>query len=69
MGFAVAFSVGLYLMVTYHKQGPRDPGDARAMLAMGLILIGSCLGAIGGLAAGIIFCVRLARRKPSIRAN
>jgi len=68
VGIILGFSVGLYLMLTYHKQGPRDPADAPAMVAMGLILIGSCLGAIGGLAVGIIFCVRLARRKPSIQS-
>ena len=65
VGIVVGFLVGLYLMLTYHKQGPRDPGDAPAMVAAGVILIGSCLGAVGGLAAGITFCVRLARRKPS----
>ena len=67
VGFVVSFSVGLYLMLSYHKQGPRDPGDAPAMVAVGLILIGSCLGAVCGLAVGIISCLRLARRKPSIQ--
>ena len=67
-GILISVSVGLYLMFTYHKQGPRDPGDAPAMVAMGLILIGMCLGAIGGLAVGLIFCVRFARRQSAIQS-
>jgi hypothetical protein len=67
VGFLCSFLVGLYLMASYHKQGPNDPTDAPAMLAMGLMLIAVCLGAIVGLTVGVIFCVRLARRKPSIQ--
>jgi hypothetical protein len=64
VGLSGGFSVGLYLMVSYHRQGPNDPADAPAYVAMGLMFFGTCLGAIGGLLVGIIRCVRLARHKP-----
>ena len=51
------------LALGYHRHGPSDPDDAPVYVAMGLMLVGACLGAITGFAIGIIFCVRLARRK------
>jgi len=68
-GILISVSVGLYLMFTYHKQGPGDPADAPAYVAMGLMFIGACLGALGGLAVGLIFCVRFARRQSSIQST
>jgi hypothetical protein len=38
-------------------------------VAMGLMLVGACLGAITGLAIGVIFCVRKARRKALIESH
>ena len=63
VGLVLSFSVGLGLMLSYHREGPSDPADAPAMLAMGIMLIAVCVGAIVGLIVGIIFCVRLARRE------
>jgi hypothetical protein len=65
VGFFGSFLVGLYLMQSYHKYGPNDPADAPAMVAMGLILLGTGAGAVVGLVIGVIRCVRLARRKPA----
>lgn len=63
VGCIGGLSVGWLLALGYHKQGPSDPGDAPAYVAIGLMLLGACLGAITGFATGIIFCVRLTRRK------
>jgi hypothetical protein len=63
LGFLSGYSLGWYLALSYHKLGPDDPADAPAMVAVGLIFLGACLGAIVGLFIGTIFCVRLARRK------
>lgn len=40
-----------------------DPADAPVYVAMGLMLVGTCLGAVIGSAIGIVYCVRLTRRK------
>jgi ABC-type nitrate/sulfonate/bicarbonate transport system permease component len=63
VGIVGGFSVGLFLMLSYHKQGPSDPADGPAYVTMGLIFLGACVGAIVGLVIGIIYCVRLARRR------
>lgn len=63
VGCIGGLSLGWLLALGYHRQGPSDPGDAPAYVAIGLMLLGACLGAISGFAIGIIFCVRLARRK------
>jgi hypothetical protein len=63
VGCIGGFSLGWLLALGYHRHGPSDPGDAPVYVAMGLTLVGACLGAITGLAIGIIFCVRLERRK------
>ena len=68
VGVFVGFCVGWYLMLSYQKQGPNDPADAPAMVAMGLMFLAVGLGAIVGLTVGVIFCVRLARRKTAIQA-
>ncbi len=65
VGVFVGFCMGWYLIVGYHKQGPNDPADAPAMVATGLMFLLVCLGALVGLTVGVIFCVRLARRKSS----
>jgi len=54
--------LGWFLALGYHKQGPSDPGDAPAYVTLGLIMVGTCLGAIVGLAIGIIYSIRLVRR-------
>jgi hypothetical protein len=61
--------LGWLLALGYHRQGPSDPGDAPAYVAIGLTMVGAFLGAIAGLTIAIIFCVRLARRKALIQSN
>jgi ABC-type antimicrobial peptide transport system permease subunit len=63
VGFLSGWSLGWYFALGYHKHGPSDPADAPAMVAIGLMFLGACLGAIVGLVIGTIFCVHLARRK------
>ena len=60
-------ALGWLLAFGYHKRGPSDPADAPIYVAMGLMLVGACLGVLIGLVVGIILCVRVARRKPSIQ--
>ena len=55
-------AAGWLLSLGYQRQGPSDPGDAPAYVAMGLALVGSCIGAVAGLVVGIMFCVRRLRR-------
>lgn len=55
--------LGWVLALGYRRHGPSDPGDAPLYVAMGLMLIGACLGAVVGFFIGIIICVRMARRK------
>ena len=62
-GIVGGFSVGLYLIFSYHKQGPSDPADGPAYVTMGRIFFGARIGAIVGLVIGIINCVCLARRR------
>lgn len=47
----------------YYRQGPSDPGHAPVYVALGLALVGTCVGAMLGLLIGAIYSVRLARRK------
>jgi hypothetical protein len=62
VGCIGGLSLGWLLALGHHNHGP-GPDDAPAYVAVGLSLIGAFLGAIIGFAIGIIFCVRLARRK------
>lgn len=62
IGFLGGLSLGWYWGLSYHRQGPSDPGDAPAYVTMGLLLIGASFGAVFGLVLGIILCVRVARR-------
>jgi hypothetical protein len=63
VGCISGITLGWLLALGYHKQGPSDPGDAPVYVAIGLTMLGGCLGAIVGLVVGIIFSVRMARRK------
>jgi ABC-type nitrate/sulfonate/bicarbonate transport system permease component len=69
VGAVGGLSLGWLLMLGYHKRGPSDPGDAPVYVAMGLTMLGACLGAIAGLAVGIIYAVPLARRKALDRST
>src|SRR5215471_21729720 len=55
--------LGWFLALGYHKHGPSDPGDAPVYVALSLMLVGACLGAIAGVFVGIIYSVRLAHPK------
>ena len=61
MGCFGGLSLGWLLVLGHHKHGP-GPDDAPVYVAAGLALVGACLGAIAGLAVGIVYSVRLARR-------
>jgi len=63
VGCIGGLSLGWLLALGYRKHGPSDPGDAPLYVGMGLMLVGACLGAVIGFTIGIIYCVRLARRK------
>jgi hypothetical protein len=63
VGCIGGLSLGWLPALGYHKQGPADPADAPVYVAMGLMLVGACLGAVTGFIIGIIICVRVARRK------
>jgi hypothetical protein len=66
VGCVGGLSLGWLLALGYHRHGPSDLGDAPVYVAMGLMLVGACLG---GLAIGVIFCVRKARRKALIESH
>ena len=76
-GFVGCFggmALGWLLALGYHRQGPSDPGDAPAYVALGLMFVGALAGAVAGLIVGIILCVRSARRNAadssmSIKSN
>jgi len=57
-GLALAWLLAL----GYHRHGPSDPGDAPVYVAMGLMLIGVCVGAIAGFIIAVVYSVRLARK-------
>lgn len=58
--------LGRVLALGFRRHGPCDPGDASLYVAMGLVEIGACVGAITGCIIAVVYCVRLARRrKPS----
>jgi len=63
VGCIGGLALGWLLALSYHEHGPSDPADAPLYVAMGLMLVGACLGAVIGFAIGIIYCVRLTRRK------
>jgi len=60
-GGVTGFLVGWLLAFTYHKHD-HGPNDAPVYVALGLMLIGAGLGAVGGLAVGIFYGVRLNRQ-------
>lgn len=53
--------LGWLLAFGYHRRGPSDPADAPVYVAMGLIFLGACVGAVAGFIIGIIYSVRLAK--------
>lgn len=56
-------SLGWLLALSYHRRGPSDPGDAPVYFAIGLALIGAWVGAVAGLIVGMIYSVRLAKKR------
>jgi membrane associated rhomboid family serine protease len=69
LGCIGGLSLGWLLALGYHRHGPSDPGDAPVYVSMGLMLVGACLGALAGFVIGVIYCVRLARRKALNRSS
>jgi hypothetical protein len=67
VGCIGGLTLGWLLAFGYHKRGSSGPADAPVYVAMGLMLVGACLGALIGLVVGIILCVRMARHKPPIQ--
>jgi ABC-type antimicrobial peptide transport system permease subunit len=65
VGCLCGLSLGWLLALGYHRHGPSDPGDAPAYVAIGLVLVGTILGAITGLVTGFI----LARRKSLVESQ
>ena len=47
----------------YHRHGPADPADAPVYVAMGLMLVGTCVGVITGFIIAVVYGVRLGRRR------
>lgn len=62
VGSLGGMALGWLLASGYQRQGPSDPGDAPAYVALGLMFVGALAGAVAGLIVGIIICVRSARR-------
>lgn len=69
VGCIGGLSLGWLLALSYHKHGPSDPADAPVYVAIGLTLVGACLGAVIGFAIGVIYCVSLKRRKALIQPS
>jgi hypothetical protein len=61
-GCICGLALGWLLAFGYHRHGPSDPGDAPVYVAMGLMLLGACVGAVTGLIIAVAYGVRLARR-------
>lgn len=59
-------ALGWLLALGYHRHGPSDPADAPVYVAMGLMFVGACLGAITGFIIAVVYGVRLERRRKSI---
>jgi ABC-type antimicrobial peptide transport system permease subunit len=62
-GCICGLALGWLLAFGYHRHGPSDPGDAPVYVAMGLMLVGACVGAITGFVIAVVYGVRLARRR------
>jgi hypothetical protein len=60
--------VGCVMVLSYHRRGPSDPGDAPVYVAMGLIMFGACLGAIAGFIIGLTRSVLSARKRKAARS-
>jgi hypothetical protein len=57
IGAGGGWTLGRLLALGYHGRGPSDPGDAPVYVEIGLLMVGACVVAIGGLVLGIIlFC-------------
>ena len=61
-GSICGLALGWLLAFGYHRHGPSDPGDAPVYVAMGLMLVGACVGAVTGLIIAVVYGVRLARK-------
>jgi len=62
MGCLAGLALAWLLALRYHRHGPSDPADAPVYVAMGLMLVGACMGAITGFIIAVVYGVRLARR-------
>ena len=69
VGCLAGFALGWLLAFGYEKRGPSDPGDAPAYVALGLMLLGGCVGAVAGLIVGIIWSVRSARSHAALQPH
>jgi ABC-type nitrate/sulfonate/bicarbonate transport system permease component len=63
VGTVGGLSLGWLLVLGHHTHGPSRIDDAPVYVAIGLTMLGACLGAIVGMVLGIIYSVRLARQK------
>ena len=57
------FSAGLVDALGCHRHRPSDPADAPVYVAMGLMLVGACVGAITGLIIAVVYGVQVARKR------
>jgi hypothetical protein len=69
VGCIGGFALGWLLALGYERGGPSDPGDAPAYVALGLMLLGGCLGAVAGLVVGIVLCVRSALSNTTLQPH
>jgi hypothetical protein len=61
LGAVGGFLLG-WLLAFGYRNHDHGPGDAPVYVALGLMLVGSGLGAIAGLVVGIIYSVHLTRQ-------
>lgn len=67
VGCSGGWALGWFSSLGYQRQGPSDPGDAPVYLMLGLMFLGTCVGAIAGFATGVGFCEHLHTKKLKTR--